>query len=224
MEWPNSGQPSYCPVCKHPAQFCLATGVGQGCNWKHHPRGTSAVSHNLHVMHCLTCGMPVILHEYKRVKEIYPKRPTRDFAPQELDNSDISKDYNEAVRCEPESTQASIILLARCASQILVATKCAGMKKNDGLKDQFQAAIKTDVIRGPEVDEVRDLTETRNSVGHAWYDKEGNLLRVDDDDVHWWFEIVDWLIAQLYVNPAKAAERMARIRLKHSKKKEGDKV
>lgn len=221
MHYPNQDEVILCPHCKGRTAYTQAK-IPQ-IDWNHPAVGGEAA---VMVRYCHSCGKPIIQYWTPAATELYPKQPVRPLAPEELRKKgpEIAADYDEAVNCEPYSKQASIILLSRCASQLLVATKCEGMKKSGYLKEQFAAAIKAGAISGPEVEQVKDLAETRNSIGHVWYDKDGHLLRVDDDDVDWWFEIVDWLIAQLYVDPAKAAARMDRIRSKYGAKKEGDKV
>lgn len=124
--------------------------------------------------------------------------------------------------CEPHSLQAAIILLARCASQILVA-KCDA-KRTDGLKAQFGTAIQKGYISGELQEEVEAVRESRNQVGHIWYSSTGEHLKVTEDDVDWWHDILAWMFDQFYVAPKKKADRIARMHARRRQKKEGDKA
>ena len=190
-----------------------------------------AVKHLVEVAYCRGCAGPIIKDYWERSKSgeswggvVYPIASTRSQAPKGIKEADkdLAMDYNEAVACEPHSSQATVVLLARCASQMLVA-KC-GAKKQDGLRRQFATGVKSGQFTGRLAEEVGAISESRNQVGHVWWGPDGALLRVPDDDANWWFEIITCMFEDLYLAPERSRERIARLDATRQQKKAGDKT
>ena len=194
--------------------------------WQHcHPGEQHILYHVVHVLHCATCAKPVICHaisgdpggQGNRQETIYPSGPpARDPATDEIrkDHKDLADDYDEAVACEPHSSQAAAFLLGRCVERILVAK--AEVNRGATLGLQINEAIKANKI--PEIlkKPLKDgFLPARNQAGHVWQDAAGNDLEVDKDTVADCFTIVDELFVHLYLAPFKTdafIEKMNRVR------------
>ena len=183
--------------------------------WQHcHPGEQHILYHVVHVLHCATCGKPVICHaisgdpggQGNRQETIYPSGPpARDPAPGELrsDHKELADDYDEAVACEPHSLQAATFLLGRCVERILVDT--AGVNRGATLGVQINEAIKADRVPERLKKPLKNgLLIARNQAGHVWQNAVGDDLKVDGKTVKRCFVIVKQLFDHFYLEPLKA--------------------
>jgi len=213
MTFPGHHDLMDCPHCKGRA---CAFAVGEkAIGW---PHDKSGMNHQIEVAHCLSCGYPIV--HYARQSQsglrvsgavVYPIAPYRDLAPNEVHSADpdLAKDYDEAVACEPHSLQAAAMLLGRCASHILVA-RC-GADKSSTLGAQISAAVKAGDLPEPIKEQSEGLLAGRNQAAHPWYAASGAQMKIDQQGLDWCFDIVDLMFVHFYVNPARLAERQAKL-------------
>ena len=136
---------------------------------------------------------------------IYPSGPpARDPAPDEIrkDHKELAADYDEAVACEPHSSQAATFLLGRCVERILVDEVKVDPKATLG--PQIDTVIKVETF--PEILKKplkRGFLIARNQAGHVWQNAAGEDLKVDGKTVKRCFAIVDQLFDHFYLEPLK---------------------
>ncbi len=226
MPFPDDEATAKCPWC---GAFCA---FGSLIDQNLRSRSADNMVHRVRVSVCRSCWFPLIAHTTfdrrnpvaVQAERIYPESPTRDLAPPLVreSNADLAHDFDEAVACEPHSKQAAVVLLARCANQILV--EHCNAKKQECLYDQVQSAIAAKKVSVPLHDLLDGAHNPRNQVGHVWYDADGDLVRVTEDDAVWWFEIVEQMFDEFYIEPKKRAERADRVAGMRLAKKQGDKT
>lgn len=223
MHFPNQEEVIRCPHCKGQCAYREAKVI----NWSHsHPGGGRNWMHYVRVLHCGTCGNPLIRHVISKTQAetevnkvtIYPSGPpARDPAPDEIRNAkkELAVDYDEAVACEPHSLQAAAFLLGRCVERILVDK--AGVNRGATLGVQINEAIEANKIPEHLKKSLKDgLLIARNQAGHVWQDAEGNDLPVDKDTVDDCFTIVDELFVHFYLAPLKTdafTKKMNRVKV-----------
>lgn len=142
MKFPRPEETIWCPACKGTCGFCFGRGGGHETIIRHghEPIGQdSRTVHEIAARFCRSCGYPIIQHKVAvgdtqsllpSGEWLYPQHPTRGKIPALVRDEapDLADDYDEAVACEPHSSQASILLLSRVLSQILIA-KCKAEKR-----------------------------------------------------------------------------------------------
>lgn len=222
MHFPNDREVIRCPHCKGQCAY----GEYKPVEWQHrHPGELHTLYHFVHVLHCLTCGNPMIRHSIStdpgrtsvERETIYPSGPpARDQAPVEIRNAlpELARDYNEAVACEPHSLQAVAILLGRCVEYILVAE--VKVDPAVTLGRQITEAITGDKFPEPLKDSLkRGFLIARNQAGHVWKNAAGDVLKVNENTVERCFAIVDQLFEHFYITPRRSAafiERMNKVK------------
>lgn len=225
MHFPNPDETMLCPYCH---SHCGFMQFGGDLSSGHVAPDGSRSTNGVRARNCRSCGGVVI--EYRRQHGddvravVYPVAPSRGLAPEEIReaNADLADDYDEAVVCEPHSNQAAVILLARCATIILV-DKC-GAERKLALHAQIKTAADSGMISAKLKAILEGAHQPRNQVGHPWYDENGVLLKVGADDVDWWFEIIEWMFEELYITPLAIERRTERIQRTVKAKRAGDKA
>ncbi len=172
--------------------------------------------------------MPVIQHRHQVPGSpveivVYPLKPTRSAAPEEVCTAapDLATDYNEAVACEPHSSQAAVLLLGRCLSQILI-DKCDAPKPGT-LGRQIDHAVKEGKLPEKVAKAIDTFKTGRNQAAHPWYDESGGHLKVDAETVEWSFVVIETLFERFYVTPAREEKQSNKMAAAWKKKKAGDK-
>lgn len=232
---PNTDQSADCPHCKTKAAAYQRAGAFDWTSeYKTNQGGQISCTHIIRAAYCRSCAEPVIAYirqnasasqratlscsttdEWLRThphneRIIWPKEPSRDPASPEVRaaNAALADDFDEAVACEPHSKQATVILLGRCASIVLM-DKCKA--PDSTLRPQFDHASKAGSLPKRVDDEYKAFTDNRNRAAHPWFDATGGHLRVEQDDVEWAFEIMHEMFEHFYIDPARQAARQARM-------------
>lgn len=236
MEFPEDTQVITCPHCLGRCGFSRVWSGDRrfSISWVADAKNSEAlrapVNEYVDVSYCVSCGGPVIRrrrmleqagnltaaevdrrNSLKIDRVVYPIAPTRCPAPREVIEADrdLAVDYAEAVECEPHSKQAALMLLGRCASQILV--KQCGASPSDTLGKQYKIAQLSGRLSTEVSDEFDALLNTRNQAAHARFAEHGGQLRVDQQDVDWSVGLLELMFECYYVRPTRIAAQRSKL-------------
>lgn len=229
MKLPGNNEVVECPHCE---ARCAFTRKGT-IEWPL----SNAIKQDMHVIvacYCQSCGGPILQWTVApRVgghadmsaacsRVVFPLASTRQKTSavvRQLD-CDLAQDYDEAVSCEPLSLQAASCLLRRCASHILIDN--CGAPKNQTLGQQIKHARNDGKLPEHISEQVDGVLNHGNQSAHPWFDDSGEILKVEQRDLDWCFEIVQLMFDHYYIEPQKRAERKQRMEAIVKEKRKGD--
>lgn len=245
MKLPEDREVILCPRCKSKCQFDRLRPGSIPSYRIQEPGGLDYVSHDITISYCIVCGGPVIEWQRKSYKGaettsseqvigepipdttesviVFPIASPREKAHEIVrrQHPDLADDYDEAVACEPSSLQASVFLLGRCISQILIMH--CGVTKALTLGPQIDEAIAANKVPQEIADELKGPKSARDQAGHPWFDTSGEIMKVQEDQAEWAFAIVDLMFEHYYIAPERKRQRLAKLGKDIAEKKAGEK-
>lgn len=229
MKLPNQNEVVDCPHCEARCAFRRGGSIEWPLN-----NARKQERHCIDASYCQSCGGPILqwavapsVGGHANIstatsRVVFPVASTRQKTSPVVRQLDgvLAQDYDEAVSCEPLSLQAASCLLRRCASHILI-DKCEA-PKNQTLGQQIKHARDNGKLPEHISEQVDGVLNHGNQSAHPWFDESGEILKVEQQDLDWCFEIVQLMFDHYYIEPQKRAERKQRMEAIVTEKRKGD--
>lgn len=195
---------------------CPSCSVHIHQNWRPYPLGAwGRLSWEVLAMNCPNCAEAIIALEAKNNHGVqvgqrilaFPKRALVRTAPAETPPH-IAEDYNEAALVLTDSPKASAALSRRCVQAVL---RDAGYAQRD-LAPAIQAALDDGKLPRAIAENLDAIRNIGNFAAHPLKaTNTGEILPVEPEEAEWNLEVLESLFEHYYVQPARAAERRAKL-------------
>ena len=174
----------------------------------HGPEGNLRVGHQT----CPGCGKSIVylmfrnnFNEVTNTYLVFPRGVARSPLPPEVDDPQVTGDYEESSLVLTDSPKASAALSRRCLQYIL--REKAGVKRGN-LDSEIQQVLDSNILPSEIAENLDAIRNIGNFAAHPIKSTStGEVQEVEPNEAEWNLEVLEQLIDFYYVRPAHAKNK-----------------